>query len=122
VRATGGPDSLTDPAGTVERMTRWLVTRRGPNGEAYPTDVTAWLGYPTEYERIVGVLSQLPDGWTLDSAEADARHCREVIARRRYTAAYNRWHRTVIGRTDPLHPGKRYEHPGALEEWMPRVP
>ncbi len=103
-------------------MTRWLVTRRGPNGEAYPTDVTAWIGYPTEYERIVGVLRQRCDanpGWTLDSTEADEQHRRELIGRKRYRAAYNRWHRYCIGRLDPLRPDRVYKHPGSLEEWMP---
>lgn len=103
-------------------MTRWLVTRRGPAGETYPTDVTAWIGYDTEYRQIVDTLSHLPDGWTLDSADADEQHRRMVIARRRYDAAFNRWQRSEIGRTDPFHPDRRYQHPGNPSDWMPKGP
>jgi hypothetical protein len=87
-----------------------LVTVRDAGGrEVQRTNVTAWIGWPTYDEVCTTLRSKLGPGQVLDSAVADARHRRLVVARRLWDAAYQEWFAAGAPTGG---------HPGGLEEYV----
>lgn len=89
-----------------------LVTVKDADGQVVrQINVTADLGYDHYEERCDVLRSKLGPGQALDTAVADARHRRLVVAHRRWDAAYQEWF--AAGAPTGGHPGGLEEYVGA---------
>ena len=87
-----------------------VVTVKDAEGrEVHRTNVTAFVGTDTYIDVCRVLRSKLGPGQTLDSAVADARHQRLVVARRLWDAAYQEWFAAGAPTGG---------HPGGLEEYV----
>lgn len=74
-------------------------------------NMTAHIGGPIFEQRMAVIRGTVPDGWTLDSAEADAEHAALVEARGRFDAALAGWLLSSVGS------GPVRDHPGNPSDW-----
>lgn len=93
---------------------RWMVHYRDRDGKVRGShNMTAHVGTETYERRMAVIRGTIPDGWTLDSTEADAEHTALVQARERFDDALAGWLLSSVG------VGPVRDHPGNPSDWRP---